>query len=260
MTTMSKHISNAAATAREDARQGNGKFGEQQHTEAPADVIAAPKPPHEQPVLVTFTLTRYADDRDDYGQEANSIEVDVRDILHTMHTDNLPLDGEMRWDPTALEEAVIDDGYIDPDGCSVTADASWVDEDNPVFVYAESRRAANLTAPLGELSPLAPAKQYEEVGKMFHDAYQEVGLRTVLRRLDAGDEAGLRETFQRVHDVIKNRVETVEFKGFNDVDDIDAIIALNSVSLAKSDRFRDHVLEVSATLTDRLVNRQFPNA
>ncbi|MGW8431116.1 hypothetical protein ACWGJ9_08330 [Curtobacterium citreum] len=257
MSTMS--ISSTATTAREDARQGNGKFGEQQHSEAPENLIEMPAPAHEQPVEVTFILTRYADDRDDNGQEANRIELDVRAVLDTMHTDNLPSEDDMRWDPSALEEAVIDDGFIDPDGCSVVADVSWVDEDNPVFVYAESRRAADLHAPLGELSPLAPAKQHEELGKMFHDAYQEVGLRTVMRRLDSGDEAGLRETFQRVHDVIKRRVETDEFKGYNDADDFDAIIALNSVSLTKSDRFRDHVLDVSATLTDRLVNRQFPN-
>ncbi len=256
MSTMSTNISTSAAAAREDARRGNGKFGEQQHAEAPEGVIALPKPAHEQPVLVTFILTEYANTFDaSSGEETAHVEVDVRDILHTMAADELPTGDDVAWDPSSLEHAAIRSGLIDPGECSVMADVTFVDEDNPVFVYAESRRTAGLDAPIGTVVPLAPAKQHEEVGKMFHDAYQEVGPRTVLRRLDAGDEAGLRETFQRVHDVIKSRVETAEFKGYDDADDFDAIIALNSVSTAKSDRFRDHALDVSATLTDRLVNR-----
>jgi len=252
-------ISSTATVAREDARHGDGKFGAQQHSEAPAGVIDAPTPAHEQPVLVTFILTQYADSYDDNGQETDRIEVNVRDILHTMQTDQLPSDEDFQWDPTVLEEQVILTGFVDPNGCSVMADCSFVDEDNPVFVYAESRRAAGLDAPIGTVVPLAPDKQREELGRMFHAAYQEVGIRSVLRRLDAGDEKGLRATFQRVHDVILSRVETNEFTGYADAEDFNAITALNSVSTAKSDQFRDHVIEVSATLTDRLVSRHFPN-
>jgi hypothetical protein len=252
-------ISSTASVAREDARHGDGKFGAQHRTEALDGLIDTPAPAHERPVMVTFILTEYADTFDtSSGDETEYIEVDVRDILHTMPADMLPSEDDISWDPSTLEQAAIRSGLINPGDCSVMADVTFVDEDNPVFVYAESRRAAGLDAPLGTVVPLAPEKQREEVGKLFLDAYQEVGLRTVLRRLDAGDENGLRETFQRVHDVIKSRVETPEFQGYNDADDFDAVVGLDSVSTAKSDRFRDHVIDVSAALADRLVARQFP--
>lgn len=149
-------IRQTASTARESARQGDGKFGEQHHD---GDVVALDRTPrHEQPVMMRFTWTDYDGPEDDHGTFVREADVDVRHLLDTVGLDQLPGDGGW-FDPTWLEAAAIKSGLVERDHVSSSiSTGGYVDADDVISAYVMSRQQAGLDRPIGALHDPAAAE------------------------------------------------------------------------------------------------------
>jgi hypothetical protein len=153
-------ISRTASVARESARLGDGKFGEQHHD---GDTVALDQTPrHEQPVLMRFTWTSYDGPADDHGTVIREADIDVRHLLDSVALDKLP--GDDSWfDPTWLETAAIESGAVEHDDRrSSVSVGGYVDDGDDITAYVASRRSAGLDLPIGALPDPAAAKTISE--------------------------------------------------------------------------------------------------
>ncbi|WIE81482.1 hypothetical protein [Curtobacterium sp. MCSS17_016] len=153
-------ISRTASVARESARLGDGKFGEQHHD---GDTVALDQTPrHEQPVLMRFTWTSYDGPADDHGTVIREADIDVRHLLDSVALDKLP--GDDSWfDPTWLETAAIESGVVEHDDQrSSVSVGGYVDDGDDISAYVTSRRSAGLDLPIGALPDPAAAQTISE--------------------------------------------------------------------------------------------------
>ncbi len=159
MTGMS--ISRTASAARESARLGDGKFGEQHHDEADT-VLLDQTPRHEQPVKVRFTWTTYDGVNDDHGAVVRETDVDVRHLLDTVGLDKLP-DAGGWFDPTWLEAAAVNSGLVEQgDPHQSLSVGGYVDDGDDISAYVASRKQAGLDGPIGALPDPHAAQQVSE--------------------------------------------------------------------------------------------------
>jgi len=238
-------------------RSGGGTFTEKTFSDASGVKLGQTVPVHEQPVEVGFVFTRYTSDYDDNGIEIKTQTVDVRTILDTMNLDRLPTaDSGEYWDSSALEDAAIDAGLIDPDGCSVVADTSYVDVDHPVVRYVESRRDSGLEAPLRDVVPLSPAKQHQKVGEQLSQAHAQLGVVDVMTRLNAGDTASVRADFVEATERIGARLAQGDIDPVNfDEGDRKVLVSLTVAAFTPDSNFTNNALKASAELADWLARR-----
>lgn len=153
-------ISQSASAARESARLGDGKFGEQLHD---GDVVALDLTPrHEQPVMMRFTWTNYDGPNDNHGTFVREADVDVRRLLDTAPLDKLP-DDRGWFDPTWLEAAAVESGLVERDHFrSSVSTGGYIDANDDISAYVASRRKAGLDQPIAALPDPAAAKTVSE--------------------------------------------------------------------------------------------------